>query len=497
MLDPGSFQSLPKLNTLERHAVVFDMSRAHDQGFSALVFCLEIVWDFQNVENACVIGHPFQLHNKEGRYIWLNEELRNKAIEVGSIISCRKPTEKWYYSGNTEKKLETNKVLSHLCFSNENAKSCAVAYCGLAEAFPNAVISQRKGVYQDTTRPNPPHALICISSACIVDGRIQAITLLNEEMNLSNRSFSHTQTSIEPRALAVENLSSDGAIGAVILVGFGFNPTACGKYHALCEGILINSAQENPELQSYKMNSCPLGKCVIINNANFQGETHTRNGTEHDEKSLRDLFEELGFAVKIEKDLTWEEIHKVSRDATAEDHSKFDVFAFIILSHGGKGDVVFGVDDRPVRIEDIMREFKAINCVTLRGKPKLFFIQSCRGSSSEFLSPGATNHHCDSRLPRSTCDSTLARNLCPQECDFLLSFAAAPDYFAYRQPEYGSVYIQVLVDVIRAHHQHRHLTEMLNEVTAKVVEQGSTEGDKMPSVQVPTYSTSLRGNVYL
>lgn len=118
-----------------------------------------------------------------------------------------------------------------------------MAYRGLAEAFPNAVISQRKGVYQDTTRPNPPHALICISSACIVDGRIQAITLLNEEMNLSNRSFSHTQTSIEPRALAVENLSSDGAIGAVILVGFGFNPTACGKYHALCEGILINSAQ--------------------------------------------------------------------------------------------------------------------------------------------------------------------------------------------------------------------------------------------------------------
>lgn len=117
MLDPGSFQSLPKLNTLERHAVVFDMSRAHDQGFSALVFCLEIVWDFQNVENACVIGHPFQLHNKEGRYIWLNEELRNKAIEVGSIISCRKPTEKWYYSGNTEKKLVSLNYIISLTYS--------------------------------------------------------------------------------------------------------------------------------------------------------------------------------------------------------------------------------------------------------------------------------------------------------------------------------------------------------------------------------------------
>lgn len=105
MIGPGSFQSLPKMNARERHAVVLDISRAHDQGFSALVSCLEIVWDFQNVESACVIGRPFQLYNKEGKYIWLNQELRNKAIRVGSIISCRKPTENWFYSGNTQKEL--------------------------------------------------------------------------------------------------------------------------------------------------------------------------------------------------------------------------------------------------------------------------------------------------------------------------------------------------------------------------------------------------------
>ena len=105
MLGPGSSQSLPKLNAHERHAVVLDISKAHDQGFSALVSCLEIVWDFQNVESACVIGRPFQLYNKDGKYIWLNQDLRNKAIGVGSIISCRKPTEKGFYLGNTKRKL--------------------------------------------------------------------------------------------------------------------------------------------------------------------------------------------------------------------------------------------------------------------------------------------------------------------------------------------------------------------------------------------------------
>ena len=204
---------------------------------------------------------------------------------------------------------------------------------------------------------------------------------------------------------------------------------------------------ENPDrvLRSYKMDSCPLGMCVIINNASFHDETYNRDGAEHDEKNLKDLFEELGFVVKIKKDLTWEEMHKVSKDAAAINHSNFDAFVFIIMSHGDECDVVYGVDDRPVRIEDIMREFKPIKCATLRGKPKLFFIQSCRGSSSEFLSPASGNCHRDSRVPRPTCDSTLARSLNPQETDFLLSFAAAPGYFAYRHSENGSVFIQVSV----------------------------------------------------
>lgn len=115
-----------------------------------------------------------------------------------------------------------------------------MAYRGIVEAFPASVISQGQGVYQETTRPYPDLALIGIYSACLVDGRIEAVTQLNEEINLSNRSISHTQTSIEPQI--VQNLSSNGAVG-VVLVGFGLKPTAYGKYQAVCEGILLNSGQ--------------------------------------------------------------------------------------------------------------------------------------------------------------------------------------------------------------------------------------------------------------
>lgn len=93
--------------------------------------------------------------------------------------------------------------------------------------------------------------------------------------------------------------------------------------------------------------------------------------------------------------------------------------------------------NRYASIQEIMFEFKAMRCPTLRNKPKLFFMQCCRGSSEEFLS--VANRHCDNLLS----DSTLAQSACPQEADFLLAFASAPGYVAYRNPEGGSVFIQV------------------------------------------------------
>ena len=43
-------------------------------------------------------------------------------------------------------------------------------------------------------------------------------------------------------------------------------------------------------------------------------------------------------------------------------------------------DVVYGVDEEFFPAEDIVRCFDNDNCEHLRGKPKLFFFQMCRGS---------------------------------------------------------------------------------------------------------------------
>ena len=65
------------------------------------------------------------------------------------------------------------------------------------------------------------------------------------------------------------------------------------------------------------------------------------------------------------------------------DHSKYDCFILAILTHGEDNSFhgeVYGVDDNPVQIQDIFSLFSNKNCKTLRGKPKIFFLQACRGS---------------------------------------------------------------------------------------------------------------------
>ena len=200
---------------------------------------------------------------------------------------------------------------------------------------------------------------------------------------------------------------------------------------------------EASSLPRYKLEKRPRGLCVIINNVNFEGHAE-RGGAEFDEKALKRLFMDLLFTVHVYKDLQRNQMLSVAASFANKDHSNFDAFIFIVMSHGGNGDTIYGVRGRSARVEDLMSEFKAANCPTLRNKPKLFFIQTCRGSLNETLSPALGDADVNS-APAFAGDSTLPRGVCPQEADFLLAFATAPGYKAWRIPQTGSLFIQVSV----------------------------------------------------
>ena len=202
---------------------------------------------------------------------------------------------------------------------------------------------------------------------------------------------------------------------------------------------------DTPGLLCYKLNSHPRGLCVLINNLNFQNKTENRNGSQFDERGVKDLFSELSFTVSSLNDLSHDKMRKAAVDFASKDHSQFDAFVFVVMSHGGERDIIYGVDGRTTRVEDLMSEFKALNCPTLRNKPKLFFIQTCRGTTEDktFLATTGNSGNCMDAIPT---DSTLPRSVCPQEADFLLAFATAPGYVAWRNQQSGSFFVQVSLD---------------------------------------------------
>ncbi|KAJ7391986.1 Caspase-7 [Desmophyllum pertusum] len=247
------------------------------------------------------------------------------------------------------------------------------------------------------------------------------------------------------------------------------------------------------------MSSNPRGKCIIINNSDFGNEAYNRHGAEFDEEKLVNLFKELFFDVDVRPNLSANAIRGVAIEVAARDHSAFDAFVFIIMSHGNDRDIIYGVDARYVQTEELMSEFKANKCPTLQNKPKLFIVQACRGSSQDLVAPA--NHKIDLVSRGNSTDSTLARGTCPQEADFLLAYGAAPGYTSYRNPGSGSLFIQVLVDVIRTHHRDSHLSELLQEVTSQLAEREIPQGGpnhEIHALQVPAHSSStLRKKLYL
>ncbi|XP_067671261.1 caspase-3-like [Haliotis asinina] len=143
------------------------------------------------------------------------------------------------------------------------------------------------------------------------------------------------------------------------------------------------------------------GLAVIINNETFCSNSgmNKRPGSSYDAKDLKAVFKQMGFKVKSYTDLTADQMVLKLKKIAANlkyDHTKADSFTCAILSHGDSievkpktppydvvkcQDVVFGVDGVLVPTELLVDLFRDDFCPELEGKPRLFFIQACRGEN--------------------------------------------------------------------------------------------------------------------
>lgn len=134
----------------------------------------------------------------------------------------------------------------------------------------------------------------------------------------------------------------------------------------------------------YPMTKSPRGICLIINNILFsQKMFEPRLSAQQDGPYLESIFKQLDFNVTYYEDMSILKMkdlfHQTAKNNSLKEHQ---AFVCIVMSHGIHDDHVIGSDGNFIRTENIFKYFNNSNCPNLIGKPKIFFIQACRGGKS-------------------------------------------------------------------------------------------------------------------
>ncbi|XP_023648551.2 caspase-2 isoform X1 [Paramormyrops kingsleyae] len=266
--------------------------------------------------------------------------------------------------------------------------------------------------------------------------------------------------------------SSEMCLDADSPVITGILPCSKGFYDAHCK-------------QAYKMVSSPRGLALIISNVTFDREIPelvSRVGGEVDVEVLSRVFADLDFSVVVFRNLTAQGMKEcVEQFRGRPEHQVADSCAVCLLSHGMEG-AVYGTDGQLLELDWVFQVFDNARCPQLQNKPKMFFIQACRGEEMDsgveqadgrdrMCSPGCEERDAGREEERETAvsqdrDRERLRVKLPQRSDMICGFASLKGTAAMRNTKRGSWYIQELNTALRQRTQDTHLSDILVQVNA-------------------------------
>ncbi|NXG45253.1 CASP9 protein, partial [Psilopogon haemacephalus] len=243
----------------------------------------------------------------------------------------------------------------------------------------------------------------------------------------------------------------------------------------------------------YQLKANPCGHCLILNNVTFSRDSKllTRDGSDVDCEKLEKLFKAFSFNVLTQRDLKAQEMTVELQKLAQQDHSTLDCCVVVILSHGCQAShiqfpgAIYGTDGNLIPVEKIVNYYNGSSCPSLRGKPKLFFIQACGGDqrdrgfvvNCDALGEEAPGGPLESdanpfQTPQGSVDQPDAMACLPTPSDILVSYSTFPGYVSWREASRGSWYVETLVNVLQQCAHTEDLQSMLVKVTDAVSARG-------------------------
>ncbi|KAH8289031.1 hypothetical protein KR054_004349 [Drosophila jambulina] len=247
------------------------------------------------------------------------------------------------------------------------------------------------------------------------------------------------------------------------------------------------------------------GIALILNHKDVKGQKQ-RVGTERDRDDMRTSLKGYGFDVRVYDDLTFAEINDKLKEVAREDHSLNDCFVLAVMSHGTEGKVY--AKDMSYPVERLWNPFLGDNCKTLKNKPKIFFIQACRGENLEkaveYSSFAVMTRELAPAAPAVVQPITYA---IPSTADMLVFYSTFDKFFSFRNVDDGSWFIQSLcreLDIAAVNDASRtegaELLRLLTAVNRKVAYeyQSNTKNEALNQMkEMPNFMSTLTKTFHL
>jgi hypothetical protein len=231
---------------------------------------------------------------------------------------------------------------------------------------------------------------------------------------------------------------------------------------------------------AYPMTREPVrGKCVVVNNMNFdfkRGVTkysRYRAESQLDEDSIIHVWKQLKFECERITNVCLETFDEKMKnlvdDANRQAHRghPYGAMACYVLTHGDDGDKLIMRDKNSISVDALLDFWNNRRCPGLQNKPKLIFIQACRGSKD------------DAGVQSTTDDDHIQYDgrtvLLPTSSDMFVSYATPIGCRAYGRKSSGSYFIQSQLQVISKYAATTDITGIMELTRASVIKTLQTE----------------------
>ncbi|XP_070697537.1 caspase-14-like isoform X2 [Pempheris klunzingeri] len=200
----------------------------------------------------------------------------------------------------------------------------------------------------------------------------------------------------------------------------------------------------------------------------------SREGSQHDFQRVLEFGAQHGFSCYETTKFTEVGLMEQLKDFKTSLDEDVCCLTLFIMAHGSLGHI--NVSDGQIELQRIFEMFDNRRCPALRGKPKLFVIQACRGVERCSKQP------C---FDASELSGVKQEQLWPVESDALFVYAACPGNMAIRYPDTGSPLFEEM-NVVFSQSDSMSMFDRFTMVNGRLVKRIEREGFKTDRLwQIP------------